>query len=321
MQYDFFLHIGANKTGSSAIQSFIGANLELFQKAGFVVPDSSLGWSSRVTGEHVFAFQRYIVAADVDGLTSVFDQLHASAGGKTVLCSAENLSNPGRHQAFAKVGSKYKVKVILYIRRQDDLIASSWQQWQSKVSDDFNAWLIGALQSMGHWERVISAWESVVGTGNVIVRVFERESFPDGNVMLDFLECLGIPHQSVSPKFPAGDINPSFNDVITDLVAGNKAIFQNIHDNDFYKMIYDLTGDSYIERKKYSILSPGQRDQVIKFFEVQNERIRLKYFPDRKYLFKPLDNSKYRYLSKADAEREQRRILMHLIYALWRKGK
>ena len=321
MQYDFVLHIGANKTGSSAVQAFIRSNLAVFSEAGYLVPDSNLGTSDRITGEHVFAFQKFVVPNDIKGLTAAFDDLKAEVGDKTVLCSAENLSNPGRFQTFAEIVKKYSIKIILYIRRQDDLIASSWQQWPSKVMDDFNGWLVTALQNTGHWERTITNWENMAGAENVTVRVFERESFPDGNIMLDFMECLDIPYDDADLTFPSHDINPSYSDAITGLVAGNRSIFKNQHDNEFYKMIGELTGGAYIERQKTSLLSEQQRDNIAKFFEVQNERIRAKYFPDRETLFKPIDHSKYRYLSAEEISLEQRKIMMHLIYSLWKQMK
>lgn len=321
MQYDFVLHIGANKTGSSAVQAFIRSNLAVFHDAGYMVPDSNLGTSDRITGEHVFAFQKYVVPNDIKGLTAALDQLKAEVGGKTVLCSAENLSNPGRFQTFSEVVKKYSIKIILYIRRQDELIASSWQQWPSKVMDDFNAWLVTALQNTGHWERTIANWENTVGADNVTVRLFERESFPEGNIMLDFMDCLGIPYEDADLVFPGSDINPSYSDAITGLVAGNRSIFKHQHDNEFYKMIQALTGEAYIESPKISLLTEKQRDNIAKFFEVQNERIREKYFPEREALFKPIDHSKYRYLTSEEMALEQRRILMHLIYSLWKQTK
>ena len=86
-------------------------------------------------------------------------------------------------------------------------------------------------------------------------------------------------------------------------------------------MIGELTGGAYIERQKISLLSEQQRDNIAKFFEVQNERIRAKYFPDRETLFKPIDHSKYRYLSAEEISLEQRKIMMHLIYSLWKQMK
>ena len=78
-----------------------------------------------------------------------------SSGARAVLISAENLSNGANFQFFNKILPSMDCKVILYIRRQDELLTSSWQQWHSKVETDINAWLILALQQYGHWLRCI----------------------------------------------------------------------------------------------------------------------------------------------------------------------
>jgi len=60
MNYDIVLHIGANKTGSSAIQRFAQKNRASLLNRGFAIPDRTLGWSDKVTGEHVFTLQSWI---------------------------------------------------------------------------------------------------------------------------------------------------------------------------------------------------------------------------------------------------------------------
>jgi|SRR6056297_1513700 len=321
MKPQIVIHIGANKTGSSAIQSFIRANIDLLTTAGYLVPDSGLGLSNRITGEHVFALQRFINENDPNGLTAAVQDLVSKAEQKTLLLSAENLSNPGRHQFFAGAANQFAIRIILYIRRQDDMITSSWQQWQSKITDDFEAWLIPALQTIGHWDRLVKNWESIVGSGNVTVRIFERSEFPDGNIMLDFLDCLGIDHTDASVVFPKEDINPSFSDVITDLVAGNKLLFRDANDNEFFQMLLELTGRRYIEGKKVSLLSPKQREQIIRYYSAENEKLRAEFFPERDALFKPIEHSRYRYLNREQMDREQKQLLMSLIFSLWKKTK
>ena len=55
MDSRLILHIGANKTGSSAVQEFLRLNVAALRKLNYIVPDRELGTSDRVTGEHVFA--------------------------------------------------------------------------------------------------------------------------------------------------------------------------------------------------------------------------------------------------------------------------
>ena len=57
MQHDFVPHIGSSKTGTSAIQTFIRRNVDIFEACGFIVPDANLGFSGQITGVQVSAFQ------------------------------------------------------------------------------------------------------------------------------------------------------------------------------------------------------------------------------------------------------------------------
>lgn len=317
---DFVLHIGANKTGSSAIQNFMRLNVEKFSDLGYYIPDRKLSKATGVTGEHVFALEDMFRRNDKSGLLDKFGELKEWAGDRTTLISAENLSNLGRSNFFDEIGKKYSLKVILYIRRQDELLTSSWQQWFSKVEQDFQAWLVLALQRIGHWERIVKAWEEICGKGNMRVRIFDRSEFIDGDIMADFLDCLNLSDQRADFSFEVGkQINPSYTDVITPLVSGNRAIFQDANDSEFYKIVADLTQDSYSKGKKVSLMSRAQRETVVKFYQGQNERIRREYFPGRQRLFKAIDHSKYDYLSKDEMHEHQLRFLTHMIYGLYKK--
>lgn len=320
MDEQLTLHIGANKTGSSAIQRFIRANAALLRAHGFAVPDADLGWSGQVTGFHVFALQALINGRDPQAITERFDALMAGRPeGAGVLLSAENLSNPGNHALFAGVCARYPTRVILYVRRQDELFASSWQQWHAKIESDLDAWVIKALRTLGHWEETIAGWESVAGAGSVSVAVFEREDFPDGNVMADFLGRLGIDADTAGPVYPAGEVNPSFSDIITPLVAGNRAIFRDSNDNEFFDTVRALTGDAYVGRPRVSLLSAAQRDNIVAFYAAENERVCRRHFPGRPRLFRPVDHGAYRYLDEGEMLRAQLGFVTAMLYGLARR--
>lgn len=318
MKADFVFHIGANKTGSSAIQHFIRNNLQLLEDHDFLVPDRELTWTERITGEHVFALQTlFNTRATPDDLLKVFKSLKdSSENDGTILLSAENLSNPGSPQWFTEVCKAYSCKVILYIRRQDDLIASSWQQWHSKGERDFDAWLLRGVRTIGHWETIIQRWEALVGKGNVDIRIFERQEFPDGNIMADFLVALGIDPDKVDADYSGTNINPSFSDMMTPLVAANPGIFEGPHDNRFYKLVQNLTGTTYSTGPKISLMTPKQRDFIVETFENQNRRVCADHFPGRARLFKMVDHSKYRYLSREELLEEQLQFMTRMIFEI-----
>ena len=315
MSANFILHIGAAKTGSSAVQSFLRRNAPELAEYGYVVPDRYLGLTSDITGEHVWAFQEYIAADDVVGLTARLEQAAVLAGeGKTILTSAENLSNLGNHKFLAEVCKGHDVRVVLYIRRQDDLLTSAWQQWHCKVEADFDAWLVRGLKRYGHWDKLTSDWESVVGAGKVAVRLFEREAMVGKDLLRDFVAAIGLAEHADRFDYNIGVINPSFTDVITPLVAGNTRLFENANDNKFFNFLLTVSPATVGESKKASLLSREMRNSIIGHYHECNINMLRKYFPKKQYLFNPIDHSKYIYLKDDSLVSAQMQIMTELLF-------
>lgn len=323
MTADLILHIGANKTGSSSIQSFMQKNKVLLSELGYIVADKSLGLSDRVTGEHVFALQAFLTGKRLGDkrLKTKIDKIIKSRAkaSQKILLSAENIGTVQGAKLFKKTCDAYKTKVIFYIRRQDELIASGWQQWHSKRATDYDGYLLMALKTQGNWEAVINAWEKTVGPKNISIQVFEREHFPRENIIYDFIEKIGATDHTDNFEVIEQESNPSFFEYITPLVAGNKSVFQSVHDNEFYRMVQNLTGDAYSKGKKYSLMSRAQRDSIMHYFAGQNERIRKKYFPKSKTLFSPIKHGKYVYLTQEEMSELQLKFLTHMVFEIGRR--
>lgn len=320
MRKTIILHIGASKAGSSSIQSFLRRNRFVFNRLGYVVPDASLSTGNRVTGEHVFALEALAKDGDATGLRAridaIFDSSHPSA--QAVLLSAENLSNRGNSALIDGLADHYDLRVVMYLRRQDELLTSAWQQWASKLESDFNAWLILALKQFGHWDKVLAEWEAQAGKEAMVVRVFDRADFVDGDLLHDFVDAIGLSDHFGSFDYEQENSNPSVTDAITMMVAGNRAIFESVHDNKFHNALNELTGDSLIEKRKVSLLTPAQRDKIIEFYRPVNEKVCRTYFRGRPRLFPLVDHQKYRYLSSDQLVDEKFRVIMTILDAIVR---
>jgi hypothetical protein len=318
MDYDAILHIGAGKTGSSAIQTFLRNNRRSLEQYGFAVPSADFRFIPQVTGHHVFTLQKYFDAEGV-GLFHRLNIMMQARDNRTVILSAENMSNGNNHQYFTRFCQEYRTKVIFYIRRQDEYLASAWQQWFSKVHTDIADWVESALKTTAHWERIIDNWRGIIGAGNLEPRVFERQYFHNADVVHDFASALGLPaeaHQTLT--FTSEEINASFSNIITSLVSGRKDIFENAHDEKFYRFIIGLTGDRYLGSGNISLLSRASRERIIAHYDEENERLRAKYFPQQQGLFAPLDHAKYRYADEIDLQAEQSAFMLDVITAAFR---
>ena len=156
MPKKLILHIGANKTGSSAIQRFLSTNNLALREEGIIVPNKNFQVARNIEGHHVFSFVE-LLNNPLEGQKRLGDALDAVDAAypkaTAILLSAENLTaNPAAPSLFEDLVKRYDIEVIIYIRRQDEFILSSWQQWYSKIWTDFWAWVISVVGTLSGLE-------------------------------------------------------------------------------------------------------------------------------------------------------------------------
>jgi hypothetical protein len=284
------VHAGANKTGSSAIQNFLSLNHVRLRQDGVLVPDENFSDAETVPGNHVFAFKP-LLDSPTDGrprFEAAMDALAGSTDAGTILVSAENLAaNPNGPLLFENLARRYDVRLIMYIRRQDDYLLSTWRQWQFKIRKDFWAWVVQEVGTSGDWKSYLEPWAHALGPEKVRVRVYERQRLVHGDVVDDFYALLGVTTPLDDLQRPPDRVNPSLSDAVTDLVKANPLIFQNVHDNDFQQFVTELTGDRYLATADDSWLTLEQRRAIVKRYERSNEWVRQQYFAAEDGLFAP----------------------------------
>lgn len=277
------VHIGAAKCGSTSIQYLLSLNRQHFAEQGIVVPDEQLGESGVFSGNQIAYLQSFDGRLDAGG-KEVAERLRGIAEAprshqlRQIVISAENLCNPfGFEQLFAEAAKDFDLHIIVYVRRQDDYIASAWQQWFVKEYPDFLTFALQQAGKFGNWRSAIEPWSRHFGEDRITVRLFQKENFRDGSLLADFAHAALIDISGADTRFPS--INQSYSNAVTEIASALRDVFSlNIHDNRLYDMFYHGAGSPALKQPGEHMLTPSQRMALLEHYQDSNEWVRDTFF-------------------------------------------
>lgn len=201
------LHIGYNKTGSSAIQSYCNQNRESLMKAGVCYPRAGIldsahyGISEYFIGHPV----KTGVHSEREFLATLKQEI-SGCGCNNVILSSEyfTIANPDHitrlKATLQEIAPEYQVQAIIYLRRHDLWFESLFNQaektapsppWEMDIRD-YVLHILGTASPECSYLRVINRWAGVCGDGSIIVRPFEAGQFTGGTLITDFFHALGV---------------------------------------------------------------------------------------------------------------------------------
>jgi len=281
-----YLHVGAGKTGSSAIQQTLGDNSARLARLGFLVPDNQLGTGLLIDGAQALFFDGLLPIDDrkIDDVSRRLEHLRRHVvrrGGGAVVVSAENLLNSGQFaRLFVAARDWFDIEVIAYIRRQDDFLIAMWNQWHFKSSPDFRAWSESVKGRIGNWDQAIGAWERELEGVTYTVRVHDRQRLLTGDVVADFLSVIGLASDDLVGGHETA-INRSLNEVAMRVAVRNRGHFTDVHDRRFTDFLRQLGGPGLYEPVNTGLYwDAGARRAIVDLYAESNERLRQRHFPE-----------------------------------------
>jgi hypothetical protein len=208
------LHIGLPKTGSTSIQATMSRRREELRDKGVLYPKSPgdpahlLLPASVIIDETLFRnfseriWEGSAKASRLERFRKEFDAEIRSAPAhvRAVILSSEHcggfLKTAAEIKRLASFLRTYfdRWRVIVYLRRQDLMMASAWnEQLRGGMSREpglptrtfSNVWTY-------NFHPFLDAWAGAFGEGAIVVRIFEPNSLVDGNVVADFVSACGI---------------------------------------------------------------------------------------------------------------------------------
>lgn len=189
------LHIGATKTGSSALQAHLFEARPVLARHGICYPDVGIAANAHhvlfaAAHPNAWGLHKELLPDTVEARNERFRALFQAAvaeaeaaGAQRMVLSSEYLWGvlpEVARRLIAQVTQGFEVDLVCALRRQDDwLVASYLQAVRSGLPLDFEAWLARARKSPltgARFDRVIRVWARVLRPASVRVRLYTPET-------------------------------------------------------------------------------------------------------------------------------------------------
>jgi hypothetical protein len=208
-----YLHIGLHKTGTSSLQSFFSANRAAFEAGGYAIPQA--GW---MDGAHhnipLEILRKPKFDAALGGLDAALPQIDSQPNALLSSEEFEFLDLTGVRRLKQGLGDR-PVGVIVYLRRQDALLASTYAQ-QIKMGARLGSFRDYVTTSLYHPRfdlfMQLMRWSHVFGREAVRAGVICEETSGD-RLFDDFMAKLGAPDLKVAKPDKLFNPSPSWAEV------------------------------------------------------------------------------------------------------------
>lgn len=278
------LHIGMGKTGTTVLQNFFWNNRELLEQKGISYPSLGLAdHAHHLLSPHVPHYMR-----ERWQFCNVYQWSAQLAELKTpqVLLSSEIMvsSTPEEIQHYFEVVCQhFRPRVVLYLRRQDHMIASMYNQLvkSGRQKRPLSAILASQISQQDYLHR-IKPWEQVLGRDALLIRPFEREQLHGGDIRRDFLHHVFGVEIDDSFEMSPEDPNPGFP---LDVLEFKRCLNWVVQDRPLHRQCNALLQEYMAGKKKRAevvsgaagVLDAAGRLQVLDALEASNARIAREY--------------------------------------------
>jgi hypothetical protein len=298
MKKTVFVHIGSHKTGTTAIQSFFALNRNLFKEKGILYPGiqnahHDMAWELEKTGSVNELLNQ-------NSLTAKILQEIRETSCTTIILSAEAFSETRTSEKLKQVftgipGDPVSIKIIIYVRRQDDIIQSAYQEQLKtpklcieKSLSDFLRENTG-FSDRWNWYKKIRPWTETFGKEAIIVRVYEKNQFYKNDLIRDFLFTIG---RELTDDFRLPAKEQSNIGMGLDALEIMRICNAKIEDPEIKKILRNslVKIDPKGILEPYSLLSPKDRNHFIREYEPGNQKVAREYLgrEDGILFFEPL---------------------------------
>lgn len=190
-----YMHMGSSKTGTSAIQVFLGENQKALEEQGIAFPIFDIQYPT-IRKQRNAHFMVDKTEEREENYECIVGQIKALCKKfeRVILTDESIWNNPRNVKRFAKdmEAEGITLKLVAYLRRQDLYLQSQWaQNVKENMTIDFYNYTKRFRIKINYYEQLCKL-RDIVGMENLLVRPYEKQQFAEGNLLIDFMNTVGI---------------------------------------------------------------------------------------------------------------------------------
>ena len=293
------LHIGFEKTGTTSIQAHCARNAHRLRRHGILYPS---GLGDRNHAHLAAAFSSFEATADIRLRAGVRSEAEYARFCETVvaslreqvdrarpevlLLSSEHFSSRVWGQGIARLqpalgGLSRDVRVLVYLRRQDEMLFSLYSTYVKSGGTRDLSYLADEIPWF-HYDEMLDRWAGGFGRDRITVRIFP----PKGATLIeDFAAAAGLPDLPQEPV----RANRALDHRNAQLLARLNACLPPYADEGVNPAREGLV--EFLEARSAGAplgMALGVRRAFLARFEKSNEAVRAMYLPHLPTLFEDI---------------------------------
>lgn len=302
-----YIHIGTSKTGTTTIQTYCGINREQLKSKGVLFPIMPYHYD-RITknrnGHFLYANiyengvrnkekEEQVLKQELDYIVDCFKEYD------NVLLSEESIwwATATRRKSLWKYlqehsqQNNYQVKIIVYLRRQDQFMMSRYNQILKTDTGggtqrfyEYFKDMNGKYKCVMNYRQRLDYMAKFFPKENIVVKRFDRSYFYNGDLNADFLHILGVEIDDTFAELPkdenlgisvqSGELKRVLNRLGTMTFAENQKLLQMLNEC-----------EELLPKREVSIMTTEHIEKFMKKFIDDNESIAVDYIGDGKPMF------------------------------------
>ncbi|MFW8629140.1 hypothetical protein [Vibrio natriegens] len=291
---ELILHPGHSKCGSTTIQDFLFTNQVTLKERGIFLPDSEFNFPGNKEYQiNSTQTPRNFIGKVIRGELSIatlgkkLDKFLSKAqkqGCKKVVITAENLINtigsPQQKAIHSLFSSRFdKVTVVYYVREQQELFVSAWQQWGHKEGETLEAYIDKLIKTkFGDFNLIANKLSDYYPTAEVKVRSLDKKHLINSNLTIDF--CINTEINTDGLNFSFEASNTGLSSAICESLTKIHTVYESPHCQKVKNAILAYAPNSqHLLNKKYSTQLPQALEvKIASSYLKSNQLLEKRYF-------------------------------------------